>query len=296
MSFQVPGEKARRAEMIAGDMASFGRDVVLEYADELKSFFEDRKRDARALEFWNIVAEGADKEQVSTLAEVTTALVTRKDFGAHFEKAWKKAAPRQRKTLLAMLNEARSDAWDDDEKAALTALYFDKKGLSPDEQLVVGLTTALEACDGDEIDAATRAIVRAGRVLAAGKESFEALTTAVGMSGDPDELVRVGPAVPFLGLKGLLLERVLAQTIGGAQLRKDIELERALLALVPKKITWEILAYNLACNAALRQDRPRMLAMTKVAVSLGKTRSQFLNDADFKPYLKDKDFLALLPR
>jgi hypothetical protein len=53
------------------------------------------------------------------------------------------------------------------------------------------------------------------------------------------------------------------------------------------------LLYNLACFYALKGDKENMLSATTKALSLGKLKSQFLRDSDFKNYLQDEDFLSL---
>ena len=70
-------------------------------------------------------------------------------------------------------------------------------------------------------------------------------------------------------------------------------LER-LMPLVPTPITWDILAYNLACKSARDGDRAAAFRYTKRALELGKSPDQFLDDDDFAKLHDDREFTALL--
>lgn len=54
------------------------------------------------------------------------------------------------------------------------------------------------------------------------------------------------------------------------------------------------LAFNLACFYALSKDKNNMLIAIKRAKQLGKPKSQFMKDGDFKAYLQDEDFLRVI--
>jgi hypothetical protein len=97
-----------------------------------------------------------------------------------------------------------------------------------------------------------------------------------------------------LAISGKALERVLAQLVAVCQLSKDDAGHRALEQLVPAEVTWDILAFNLACRAAIDGDRPKTLQRVRRALELGKSPTQFLSDSDFAPYHGDADFLAML--
>jgi len=66
------------------------------------------------------------------------------------------------------------------------------------------------------------------------------------------------------------------------------------IGLAPTEPTWDILAFNLACHFARTNDRRRLLAMTKQALTLGKSPAQFLGDDDFEAFVDDEEFLAVL--
>ncbi len=55
-----------------------------------------------------------------------------------------------------------------------------------------------------------------------------------------------------------------------------------------------ILLFNLACHYALHRQKKMMLQSIERALSQGKKSAQFLSDPDFKYYLEDEDFVALL--
>jgi hypothetical protein len=54
------------------------------------------------------------------------------------------------------------------------------------------------------------------------------------------------------------------------------------------------LIYNLACFYALNHKKTEMLEAVKQARKRGKPVKQFMDDTDFKDYLKDADFLTAL--
>lgn len=97
-----------------------------------------------------------------------------------------------------------------------------------------------------------------------------------------------------LSMSGRELERVLAQLIAICMRSKDDEGTAALVALVPAELTWDILAFNLACYFGVSKNKAELLRVTKRALELGKSPSQFLDDDDFAEYHDDVDFLALM--
>ena len=58
----------------------------------------------------------------------------------------------------------------------------------------------------------------------------------------------------------------------------------------------EILLFNLAGYYATRKQKEMMLQSIERALTQGKKADQFLSDSDFKYYLEDKDFIALLQK
>ncbi|QQS03747.1 MAG: hypothetical protein IPK50_15760 [Fibrobacterota bacterium] len=61
-----------------------------------------------------------------------------------------------------------------------------------------------------------------------------------------------------------------------------------------KSIAHGTLQYNLACYHAWKNDKGKLLEATRRALALGKSASQFREDADFAPWLGDRDFANLL--
>jgi hypothetical protein len=97
-----------------------------------------------------------------------------------------------------------------------------------------------------------------------------------------------------LNVTGKPLERVLAQLVAACMVGGDPEGLHALLPLVPAEITWDVLAFNLACKYARESDRENTFKLTKRALELGKSPDQFLSDTDFEEFAADKEFVALL--
>ncbi|MBK8802672.1 MAG: hypothetical protein IPN71_11575 [Fibrobacteres bacterium] len=61
-----------------------------------------------------------------------------------------------------------------------------------------------------------------------------------------------------------------------------------------KSIAHATLHYNLACYHAWKNDKGKLLEATRLALALGKSTSQFRADADFAPWLGDREFANLL--
>lgn len=92
--------------------------------------------------------------------------------------------------------------------------------------------------------------------------------------------------------------------------RKDKKKLKKLLALVPDDVSFDILAYNLACYYATKSEsditsknknksktnksnasnKDIMLKYIKKSMELGTSGQQFLDDTDFDAYLDDIDF------
>jgi|GEM_PF-1908724 len=67
----------------------------------------------------------------------------------------------------------------------------------------------------------------------------------------------------------------------------------AMEKLMPEKITDSRVAFNLACLYSLRKDKENLLKYMKLALQLGHEPNRFKQEADFKDYHNDPDFLAL---
>lgn len=89
-------------------------------------------------------------------------------------------------------------------------------------------------------------------------------------------------------------ERVLAQFIGLAVNNNDTEKLDTLIARIPKVITWDILAYNMACYYAHKKDKKNLLKMAKRSIELEKESYQFMKDPDFEEYKTDPEFLEVI--
>jgi hypothetical protein len=99
-----------------------------------------------------------------------------------------------------------------------------------------------------------------------------------------------------LAITGRSLERILAQLVAVTLMDRDPDGARALEPLIPAEITWDILAYNVACAAAVRGDRAATFTFTERSLVLGKSPDQFLGDSDFVAFHDDAAFVALLDR
>lgn len=64
--------------------------------------------------------------------------------------------------------------------------------------------------------------------------------------------------------------------------------------LIPAEITDSRLAFNLSCLSAVRGKKKEMLKYMKIARQLGKPKSHFTTERDFKNFWNDPDFLELL--
>jgi hypothetical protein len=63
---------------------------------------------------------------------------------------------------------------------------------------------------------------------------------------------------------------------------------------VPGNINLANLAYNLACYHALRGPKDKLYEAVRHARRLGRSRQQFLNDADFASFVDDPGFLEAI--
>lgn len=61
-----------------------------------------------------------------------------------------------------------------------------------------------------------------------------------------------------------------------------------------EEITQVLLAYNLACGFAHFNRKKALLRFVEVAIYLGKTKEQFLEDTDFEKFWQDEDFLKAI--
>jgi hypothetical protein len=113
-------------------------------------------------------------------------------------------------------------------------------------------------------------------------------------SSDFEPLQRLARQLHKLELTGKSLERVLAQLVAVCMVDADPEGLEHILPLVPPEITWDILAFNLACKYARASDRENAFKLTRRALELGKSPDQFLSDNDFEEFAEDKEFVALL--
>jgi Leucine-rich repeat (LRR) protein len=109
-----------------------------------------------------------------------------------------------------------------------------------------------------------------------------------------EPLQQLARSLHKLQLSGKSLERILAQLVAVCMIGNDPEGLRAVLPLVPAEVTWDILAFNLACKYAREADREGAFKFTKRALELGKSPDQFLSDTDFEDFAEDREFVALL--
>ncbi len=93
---------------------------------------------------------------------------------------------------------------------------------------------------------------------------------------------------------------VASNSIVLAIMSKDKEVEQLIFdKLLPKNfeaknINNEILAFNLSCYYALKNNKKSMLLMIAQSLNLGKKPQHFKNDTDFSAYWEDQDFITVL--
>ncbi|EMY77237.1 hypothetical protein LEP1GSC060_2825 [Leptospira weilii serovar Ranarum str. ICFT] len=75
---------------------------------------------------------------------------------------------------------------------------------------------------------------------------------------------------------------------------KDFQYEPFMETLIPPQITDSRLAFNLACLNSNRGKKQEMLKYMKIALSLGKPKSHFKGEPEFKNFWNDRDFLKLI--
>lgn len=114
---------------------------------------------------------------------------------------------------------------------------------------------------------------------------------ASGGLGDNNFLKKCLACLTTVQLDSYNSERVLAQLLGMAVNDNNTKVALELIGIIPKKITWNILAYNLACYYAKTKNKKKLISTAKLAISLGKKPQQFLIDKDFESYADDFDFI-----
>jgi hypothetical protein len=120
-------------------------------------------------------------------------------------------------------------------------------------------------------------------------------TMVADLAGDRRDVPwRLAPHLHKLDFSGEPLERILAQLVAVSLVDNRRELVTDLVALVPEPVTFDILAFNLACMHARYGDRHGAIRYTRVALELGKSPDQFLADHDFATLRHDPEFVAVL--
>jgi hypothetical protein len=107
-------------------------------------------------------------------------------------------------------------------------------------------------------------------------------------------LLKLAPHLDKLGFTGEPLERILAQLIAASLVDNQREHVAYIIPLVPDPVTFDVLAFNLACMHARYADRHGVLRYSRVALQLGRSPIQFLSDDDFAGLRDDPEFVALL--
>ncbi|MBF3377859.1 TPR end-of-group domain-containing protein [Leptospira borgpetersenii] len=74
----------------------------------------------------------------------------------------------------------------------------------------------------------------------------------------------------------------------------DFQYETFMETFIPSKITNSLLAFNLACLNSNRGKKEEMLKYMKIALALGKPKSYFKREPEFKKFWNDPDFLELV--
>ncbi|MDI7189316.1 TPR end-of-group domain-containing protein [Leptospira santarosai] len=75
---------------------------------------------------------------------------------------------------------------------------------------------------------------------------------------------------------------------------QDFQYESFLKEMIPEKITYSLLAFNIACSHANRGEKQQMLKYAKLAIDLGQSKKHFGKNPGFEKFWKDPDFLKLI--
>ena len=87
----------------------------------------------------------------------------------------------------------------------------------------------------------------------------------------------------------------IATSLAIAQLSGDDQLASIVIeSLLPEPIEHPCLAFNLACYAAVKGHRERVLRYSRLALRLGKSKDQFREESDFGAYQDDDEFRDLV--
>ncbi|MDR3205596.1 MAG: WGR domain-containing protein [Candidatus Methanoplasma sp.] len=143
-------------------------------------------------------------------------------------------------------------------------------------------------------DGATR---RRRKPIVAGPEHATEVEALVKTVADGD-YVRSAAIVKDLlqkeDLTGHYRQRVQAHGIAVGTILNDAELVDLSTKDIREPITSDTLAFNLACLAAVRGDKPAVLKYMRRALRVGKEPKHFLDDKDFAECRDDPEFLAVL--
>ncbi len=118
-------------------------------------------------------------------------------------------------------------------------------------------------------------------------KSFDKVSKTIGIGE------RIGIGVDSrkeLSMKEYFAAHIIVYMIAESNYRYESLLKK----LTPETITENLLAFNLACLHSLKGNKQEMLKYIKIALNLGKHKSHFRKEQDFKKYWKDPDFLKLV--
>ncbi|AVV79000.1 TPR end-of-group domain-containing protein [Leptospira santarosai] len=124
---------------------------------------------------------------------------------------------------------------------------------------------------------------QAGHIL----KSFDQVSRTIGIG----ERIAIGLES---GREHSMREGFAAEIIVYMIAESDYRYEPLFKKLTPETITGNLLAFNIACLHSLRGNKQEMLKYIKLAIDLGKDKSNFRREQDFKKYWKDPDFLKLV--
>lgn len=170
------------------------------------------------------------------------------------------------------------------------------------------LVEALAASYEDDPDGFVAALRKIGELTSPGDYADQvsayiqnALVSLFGM-GDYEpgcDIVRAYADLVAAGYpQGQYHWEAVASSVSIAQLAGDDATQAVVFEkLVPAddaQIEHARLAFNLACLASIRGQKADLLRFTKLALHLGKTTDQFVDDSDFDAFRDDPEFNALL--
>ena len=99
----------------------------------------------------------------------------------------------------------------------------------------------------------------------------------------------------FPGVRETSEERIISHVTVAAVVARNYELFNRILKIVNlRSITEPLLAFNLACGGAVFNLRDVLLKYARLAIELGKSPEEFMEDSDFEVYWENSEFLQAI--